>query len=174
MPRKVPGSHKQKKIKLINQRATKRGEEAPIHVPERGPAPWLKPSARPDAHRAGPGGKLALQSRFISMPPQYVEKTRDLAFSERVARPLPGSAACLPLELVINPAGDNLTVPVRPRFRYGQTKKEVERNEEGIFRKWLASTRETVEDWVSVETGPDEWPHSPSWFETNLEVWCQL
>lgn len=88
---------------------------------------------------------------------------------------------------------------------YGQTKKEVEKNEEGMFKKWLKATEEIVKDWVvnekidehiegasiegntqqdvedaaekedgGVEDGQEVWPRSPSWFETNLEVWRQL
>jgi hypothetical protein len=41
-----------------------------------------------------------------------------------------------------------LTCPARPKFKFGQTKKEVERNEEGWFKKWLRATQEIVEDWV--------------------------
>jgi hypothetical protein len=94
-----------------------------------------------------------------------------------------------------------LTCPTRPKFRYGQTKKEVERNEEGMFARWVAGTRGFVEEWVEggeeekreegeeeevdpagVEEMEDEgdgekvWERlrSPTWFETNLEVWRQL
>jgi hypothetical protein len=91
--------------------------------------------------------------------------------------------------------GGRLTCPSRPKFRVGAGKKEVERNEEGWFRQWLAGTEAVVEEWVEGGEGDTEegnegeegiggreedreegvtWPRSPSWFETNLEVWRQL
>jgi len=70
------------------------------------------------------------------------------------------------------------------------TKKEVEKNEEGWFKKWMKSTDEIMDDWIDgepveepvimksedqdeVEKKPS-WPRSVSLFETNLEVWRQL
>jgi len=84
-----------------------------------------------------------------------------------------------------------LTCPARPKFRVGQTKKEVETNEEGWFKKWLEGVDGVMKPWIDGEgeeedqDGDDEgevkeevddgqWPRSPSWFEANLEVWRQL
>lgn len=69
------------------------------------------------------------------------------------------------------------------------TKKEVEKNEEGWFKKWMDTTGDIMDAWIdgAEETivekvdratdereKPAEWPRSVSWFETNLEVWRQL
>ncbi len=68
-----------------------------------------------------------------------------------------------------------LSCPSRQKFKFGQTKKEVEKNEEGWFKKWLRSTQEVIESWVTGEEEEEGvWPRSTSWFETNLEVWRQL
>lgn len=82
-----------------------------------------------------------------------------------------------------------LTCPSRPAFNVGQTKEEVESNEEERYAEWMRDTRgfveAWVEDWVESEDSADESDgdegeaplrelRSPTWFETNLEVWRQL
>jgi hypothetical protein len=89
---------------------------------------------------------------------------------------------------------ERLSCPARPKFKFGQTKKEVERNEEGVFGKWLEGVKGVVQDWSEgggdvregelavdneekVEEDEEDvvkWPRGSSWFETNLEVWRQL
>lgn len=181
MPRKQPFSNKQKKSQLLIKRAAKRGDEELAAVVKK---PVNRRPGRSDMNPSG-GPRLALESKFVSIPKNYQERTRDLAYSSPLERPLPDESAAFPLHLVANPAAAPLTVPARPKFRYGQTKKEVEKNEEGVFRKWMAGVRGTVEAWVEDgawsgkpvdDDGPKglEWIHSPSWFETNLEVWRQL
>lgn len=167
MPRKTPYSHKKKKAQLQQQRAKKRGEESELvtHQKKRRQAPGRSDPNAGDRVRA-------LESRFVSLPPRFLERTRDLAFADPLPRPLPPTSAQLPIKLVERKEGAKLSVPSRPKFRYDQTKKEVEKNEEGVFRKWLEGTREVVDAWVAGEE--DGWPRSPSWFETNLEVWRQL
>lgn len=68
------------------------------------------------------------------------------------------------------------------------TKKEVEKNEEGIFTKWLDQTDEILHKWVNkdapepapevegeVPTEPElVMPRAPTHYERNLEVWRQL
>ena len=114
---------------------------------------------------------MRLQSKFIALTPEYIARTRDLAYSTVLDRPIPPQNAEFPIDLLLRDEG-KLTCPTRPKFRYDQTKKEVEKNEEGMFKKWLKTTEETVEEWV--HGGDEEWPRSPTWFETNLEVWRQL
>ncbi|BEI88039.1 uncharacterized protein CcaverHIS019_0107570 [Cutaneotrichosporon cavernicola] len=162
MPRRRPFSAKQKKEQVQAKRALKRGEDIPTPTRRRPPSN----SPRKVASR------VALESRFVTLPPGFLDRTRDAAYADTLPRPLPPSASLFPLDLLTRPS--NLSVPARPKFRYGQTKKEVERNEEGVFRKWLASTRAEVTEWMetSLEEGGE--PRSPSWFETNLEVWRQL
>jgi hypothetical protein len=88
--------------------------------------------------------------------------------------------------------GGKLTCPSRPAYKPGQSKEEVERNEEEVFRQWMRDTRGFVEQWVDDELVQEEQDEeqeedqaseelqnekelrSPTWFETNLEVWRQL
>ncbi|KAG8803593.1 hypothetical protein FRC17_006158, partial [Serendipita sp. 399] len=85
--------------------------------------------------------------------------------------------------------------PKRPKWRYDQTKKEVEKNEEGLFSKWLREMDTIVEQWQAPpamataerDDGTKEegtssretensiiYKRSPTYFERNLEVWRQL
>jgi hypothetical protein len=75
------------------------------------------------------------------------------------------------------------------------TKKEVEKNEEGYYARWLDETEGVVRAWVEGEEETEQdgaeqevdgdeiaafkvggglTRRSPTWFETNLEVWRQL
>lgn len=72
------------------------------------------------------------------------------------------------------------------------SKKELEANEEGLFRKWLEQTDNLVLQWrlnvaesLNNSAGIDDinykkskaeprMPQSPTYFERNLEVWRQL
>ncbi|TXT10992.1 hypothetical protein VHUM_01743 [Vanrija humicola] len=172
MGRKKPFSHKQKKAQLQTSRARKRGDD---DEDGGGRQSNTRQHRRPLPSRSAPKGPtLRLESRFISLPPHYLERTRDLAFSTPLERPLPGTAAVFPVDVVTrSPPTGKLVIPARPKFRYGQTKKEVEKNEEGVYKKWLSGTRATLDEWVLGEE-ENGWPVSPSWFETNLEVWRQL
>jgi hypothetical protein len=71
-------------------------------------------------------------------------------------------------------------------YRYDMEKKEVEKNEEGLFAKWIAEMDENVDAWrsegiVDEKDENDQIIHSvealkrsPTYFERNLEVWRQL
>lgn len=71
-------------------------------------------------------------------------------------------------------------------YRYDMEKKEVEKNEEGLFAKWIAEMDGNVEAWrsegvVDEKDENDQILHSvealkrsPTYFERNLEVWRQL
>jgi hypothetical protein len=71
-------------------------------------------------------------------------------------------------------------------YRYDMEKKEVEKNEEGLFAKWIAEMDNNVETWrsegVVVENSQDDQSdhsvealkRSPTYFERNLEVWRQV
>jgi hypothetical protein len=62
----------------------------------------------------------------------------------------------------------------------------VEKNEEGLHKKWIAQMDQIVEDWQkghqkNQDEGDEikpqgmlEMPRSPTYFERNLEVWRQL
>ncbi|KAK4688597.1 large subunit GTPase 1, partial [Tremellales sp. Uapishka_1] len=200
MPRHKPFSHKQKKAQLKDARAVKRGEltteeastahttrMASRRVGTIGPSKSLL-SGKPQ------GGDLTtrkLQSKFTTVSADYLERTRNLAFKEVLERPLHGDSAVFPMELVEERDKERLSCPARPRFRVGQTKKEIERNEEGMFEKWLSGVDEVINEWLDGEDEEDiderdageldeereeveKWPRGPTWFETNLEVWRQL
>lgn len=183
-PRAVPYSHKKKRKQLLTKRALKRGEEVPDYVKTNGTVPL----DRSHRQRSVAQDVLELRSRFIAIPHDYAIRTRDAAWADVLTRPIPDSLATFPLDLVDNPAGKGLSVPSRPPFEFGQTKREVEANEEDVYRKWLANARDTVESWMEGddedEDEDDEYDRrseekttelrSPSSFETNLEVWRQL
>lgn len=232
MPRRKPFSAKQKKVQMQDKRAVKRGDldASEVRIPSHPTRP-SRPSRRP-----GPGGgssgvgiegtsglsSTRLQSKFIALTPAYLASTRDLAYSYPLPRPIPATNAVFPIEVMRRDNGE-LTCPARPKFRYDMTKKEVEKNEEGVFARWLNTTETVVKTYVAkaaqaaeeravaeeenermggeVGVNEDEGVdgegtiigqregvdaeqeegaallrsmQSPTWFETNLEVWRQL
>jgi hypothetical protein len=184
MPRRQPASAKQRKVQLQGRRALKRGDIDLLSVKP-------KPSRRgPNTPFTAESSSRRLQSRFISVSPDYLDLTRDLAHNTRLPRPIPASSAEFPIDILVGQdAVRKLSCPGRPKFRVGATKKEVEGNEEGWFRKWLEGMEEVMRNWVEgedskeddvegpeggQEEGSSRWPRSTSWFETNLEVWRQL
>ena len=59
------------------------------------------------------------------------------------------------------------------------SKTEVEKNEEGQFKKWLDQTDQVLKEWVDGGSSPPDqgegaMPRAPTHFERNLEVWRQL
>lgn len=191
MPRRKPASAKQKKLYLQDKRAVKRGDldAADLQTVAHKPA---NPKSRYQKSDPKLGEEVSnrLQSRFVTVSPEYLERTRNLAHSDELVRPIPSDYALFPIELLERDKGKRLTCPARPKFRYDMTKKEVEKNEEGCFKKWMKSTEDIMDEWIDgedeeedsgpVSEGQDEqekkpkWPRSVSWFETNLEVWRQL
>ena len=204
MQRRKPFSAKQRKEQLQLKRAVKRGDVPP-------PAP-----AKPDRHRKGRKGPTGqplaanarppaadasrrLESSFVKLPPAFLESTKALAASLPLTRPIPPDRAILP-DVDKPPHGAHdapLTCPKRPKWRYDMSKKEVEANEEGLFRKWLAQTDDAVNAWATSQsfaaptgrtsppaaahepapgeaTATERMPHAPTSFERNLEVWRQL
>jgi hypothetical protein len=111
-----------------------------------------------------------------------------VASTTALPRPIPLESAVLDTNRLSGGSVDenSLIAPRRPKWRYEQSKKEVEKNEEGIFGKWLKDTDALVEQWQTVESDPtsgtpeqksDEqhkFNRSPTYFERNLEVWRQL
>ncbi|GJN89589.1 hypothetical protein Rhopal_002576-T1 [Rhodotorula paludigena] len=156
--------------------------------------------ARDEQH----AGRMALESRFIRLPKHVAEQHRQVAASDKLRRPVPDELGVLrPEDLMpqaaggssslgvdgaqrtgdfVPAAGENseveLTCPKRPKWRYDQTKKEVEKNEEGIFRKWLDATDEILARHTAPPLDEDGQPvgpaGSPTFFERNLNVWRQL
>ncbi|TKA50181.1 hypothetical protein B0A53_06412 [Rhodotorula sp. CCFEE 5036] len=132
--------------------------------------------ARDDVH----AGRMKLESRFIRLSKDRADENRLRAANERLHRPIDPSLAVLHEEDLVPPkrtaaellvAGekdasvDELTCPKRPKWKYTMTKAEVEKNEEGVFRNWLAAT----DALIARDTDA-----SPTFFERNLNVWRQL
>lgn len=170
MPRRKPHSHKEKKAVLQATRAAKRGESPPPLKPKQAAK---KKTGRSAFNAPVRRGITALETKFLALPQGYAERTRNLAWSQPLPRPLPPSSAVFDVGLVDNPAGYGLSVPARPKFRFDMTKTQLEKNEEGLFKKWLEKTGEIVHDWVDGGEAQGT-VRSPNWFETNLEVWRQL
>ncbi|WVQ70681.1 hypothetical protein IAR50_000203 [Cryptococcus sp. DSM 104548] len=187
MPRKVPISNKRRKEQLLVKRALKRGdmteeEHDKLRAQQKQKTEKKRPGQVAARSEATEASSRKLQSKFIALSSDYVVRTRELAYALPLERPLPASSAEFPLGILEDRDPERrLTCPARPKFRYGQTKKEVEKNEEGVFKKWLKGVTEVVQEYVDgeeeqVEVGDETYslPRGPTWFETNLDVWRQL
>ncbi|KAF8513455.1 hypothetical protein JB92DRAFT_2923353 [Gautieria morchelliformis] len=195
MARRKPASSKQRKAELQLKRAIKRGD---IPAPPPQPKPPRGHRARPPrgvptVSTADPSSKR-LQSAFLKVEPEFLEKSKYVAATERLPRPLPRESAVLDAAEVAYDKGGQLTCPKRPKWRFDMAKKEVERNEEGVYQKWMSEVDAHIEAWRRTEpeiTGPKDAvetstssvanidaspsvPASPTYYERNLEVWRQL
>ncbi|KZO95953.1 P-loop containing nucleoside triphosphate hydrolase protein, partial [Calocera viscosa TUFC12733] len=186
MPRRKPTSLTAKKASQKQKRAIKRGDTSP---PPPAPAQRRKrpghPSRPPVPGRAreereDDAVKLAarrLESRFLKPSPSYLALSAERASTRPLRRPIPPSAARFPRELLFEDEhGRDLTCPKRPKWRYEMTKKEVERNEEGVFAKWKSETEGRFAQWLEQEreSEGEGAGGGPSYYEWNLEVWRQL
>lgn len=188
MPRRKIVSTRQKKADQQLKRAVKRGDV---------PAPDPKKPQQKRKRRVGPTGHIVgapenaaqiesarkLQSAFIQLPPTFLEETRNLASNLLLSRPIPDEKAIYHnFDNDGDPSIAPLSCPKRPKWRFEMSKLEVERNEEGYFKKWLDQTDDALAKWQNKEElaladGSDasqSMPRSPSYFERNLEVWRQL
>jgi hypothetical protein len=185
--RRKPTSTRQKKADQKLKRAIKRGEV---------PVPEPKKSFRPKI-RVGPAGNIIgpstpnptikaarrLQSIFISLPRNFLEETKSLASTVPLIRPIPPENAIY-VDTAEDAADITLSCPRRPKWRFDMTKKELERNEEGVFRIWLEEMDNALGKWQDRKLKVREKqakdidsrtkPPSPTFFERNLEVWRQL
>ncbi|CED84549.1 Predicted GTP-binding protein MMR1 [Phaffia rhodozyma] len=199
MAKRKPQSTKQRKAQLQEKRAIKRGDIDPPDKPK--PFNTRKPNpGRIRETTANAPRSQQLVSKFLPLTPQYLANSKTLSLTLPLDRPLPDEISTFPIEL-ISQSGltKQLTVPRRPKWRYEMTKKEVEANEAGLFKKWLAGMDECVERWRKTEekneseekaeidgAGEDgkedrevksqqiRWPKSTTYFERNLEVYRQL
>jgi len=167
------------------KRAIKRGEvERP--EPSRKPHPKRRKRVGPTGNIIGAVAetpkRLELQSAFIKSSPEFLEESRSVAAIAPLPRPIPPDAAVLSNvdPGTLDPSA--LTCPQRPRWRFDMSKLEVERNEEGQFKKWLERSDQIVEQWQKERDARRKaeglegstMPPSPTYFERNLEVWRQL
>ena len=197
MPRRKPISNKQKKEQLQQKRAIKRGDLEPPPPPPKHDRKGKRPARPQQSDASAPAAEAArrLQSAFVKLPKDFLEHTKRLAGSLPLPRAVPAAAAvwddALPVPAPAQSGsgssgqgqGQGLACPRRPKWRYDMSKKEVEKNEEGLFRKWLDTTDALVSTWDAAATPdvhsapPDSegrMPHAPTSFERNLEVWRQL
>lgn len=86
-----------------------------------------------------------LQSAFVKLPENFLDQTRVLAATLPLTRPIPRQTRLFPSKSF--DAESILTCPQRPKWRFDMSKIEVEKNEEGLFRKWLDQTDDAVEKW---------------------------
>ena len=178
--RRKPTSTRQKKADQQLKRAIKRGD-----VPH--PEPKKNPRHRKSKIGNSDNAVLVesarkLQSTFIKLPPKYLEETALLASTLPLFRPIPIEKATFKsFHIEVDLQTAVLSCPKRPKWKFEMSKLEVERNEEGVFKKWLAQTDQLLEEW---QNGEEQNPgdittaaaqlRSPSYFERNLEVWRQL
>lgn len=114
-------------------------------------------------------GRMQLESRFLRLPQDVLEHHRTVAATEPLDRPINDDLGVLRWSDLEPTAKDNIpamTCPRRPKWRYSMSKLEVEKNEEGMFRQWLAQTDESLRAFTKQT--------SPTFFERNLNVWRQL
>ncbi|KAJ9122967.1 hypothetical protein QFC24_004005 [Naganishia onofrii] len=215
MARKKPASNKQKKAALQEQRAIKRGD-IPAGTPREHTNIKLKPSASQNAlpSRSEALGTVdwqarrkarELQSAFTGLSKTYVEAANRKAFNVPLPRPLPPSAVLFrnPVQQEtdeqvrekVKELDERLYCPIRPKWRHSMTKKELDRNEEMVFGRWLEEMDATHGEYLQLphmddndtegnqhrgsgerERGKDDasTTRSPSFFERNLSVWRQL
>lgn len=190
MPKR-PVSGKQHKAELQLKRAIKRGEVPP---PEHKPTQKRRTkdvkstpgrSARQQLSSGTVESAQKLQSSFHKLSPAFLDKTKHLA----ATLPLPRPLTRIRLQpFVGSDKAAALTCPKRPKWRFDMSKNEVEKNEEGLFKKWIAHTDSIVSSWVEdgvvnehdsgvaleAEAEPTTMPRSTTYFERNIEVWRQL
>ncbi|BGP15316.1 hypothetical protein JCM10213_002625 [Rhodosporidiobolus nylandii] len=208
MARKKPQSGKARKQQLQASRAHKKATHVPVPFPADAASPLSSSlsSSRPTTSkddRLGQryrtpeqrerdtlhAGRMALESRFIRLPKGVQELHRMSAATEVLPRPVPDEAGVVREEEIAprleGEGEEELSCPKRPKWSYMQTKKEVEKNEEGMFKKWLASTDATIARLSSPSSslpGQDDEEgevdpttvRSPTFYERNLQVWRQL
>lgn len=161
--RKKPNSAKQKKAALQDKRAAKRGDvDQPQTTARSGTAARSGKNAtvgvkshlaRSDGDSSAANKVKALQSRFLKLSPIYLARTQAIAFNVPLPRPIPAESVIYqdiasrdaPPELLAR-----LACPRRPKWRYGMTKKEVERNEEGLFVKWMDEMQDVMSEYLSL------------------------
>ena len=197
MPRKIAFSAKQRREQLRLKRAVKRGDISPPPPIKRKTRKQPTGTRHSTSRAAAATSTRRLESSFLKLPQAFLEKTRVLASTLPLPRPIPPELAILSDVDKPAPGADSsplnqLTCPRRPEWRYDMSKKEVEANEEGLFKKWLAQTDASLNAWCSTDDvvqhapdapahiqpaasdKPESMPHAPTAFVRNLEVWRKL
>ncbi|CAE6462086.1 unnamed protein product [Rhizoctonia solani] len=184
MPRRKPFSAKQRKVQLQEKRAIKRGDlptpaaESSHKKSKRKPGAGRRPATDSDVALAAASRTRMLVSSFLKPSPQFLEASKKAASTETLGRPILESSKILNPS-ICEASDQGLTCPRRPKWRYEMTKKEVEKNEEGLFAKWVAQTDETINGWreanlVQLQGSSETILPAPTYYERNVEVWRQL
>ena len=100
MHRRIANSHKKRKAQLKRKRAVKRGDTspppAPVHDRSR-----RRPFVKANSSQVHPenvevvASARRLQSAFIKLPKEFLNRTSDLATALPLERPISGDAALL-------------------------------------------------------------------------------
>ena len=182
MHRKKPASGKQHKAQLQAKRARKRVGSEPQNDAS------SSSSALPIT-RAPISPQRRLESSFVRFPATLLDQSKAVAASVALVRPINAGASIWTLHSgrILSEEEAQMRAQMacmhRPKWRYDMSKNEVEKNEAGLFAKWLAKSDSLVEEWMSAAEkqrsslpagAPNAMPISPSIFERNLEVWRQL
>ncbi|QRW24653.1 50S ribosome-binding GTPase [Rhizoctonia solani] len=168
MPRRKPFSAKQRKAQLQEKRAIKRGDlPGPIVDTNikrtKKKAGGRRPATDSDAAVATANRARMLISSFLKPSPQFLEASKKAASTEILVRPIPESSAILSPG-ICEVSDQGLT---------------FEKNEEGLFAKWIAQTDEAINTWrqanlVPVQGTTESILPAPTYYERNIEVWRQL
>lgn len=113
---------------------------------------------------------MRLESRFLRLPLELIQHYQNISATQELIRPIPAQLSYCLSQDVASVEIANLNCPKRPKWNFDMTKKEVERNEEVYFEKWLAQTDSALSTYSSTLGGTP----SPSFYERNLQVWRQL
>lgn len=203
----IPNSGKNKKSALIVARANKARRAVPTPHPldalelaaRPAPALPLQASSRPSGVQRfrtveeqerddSKAARFKLESRFLRLPLELLHHHRVVCATEPLVRPIPESSGVLRVSEFQPDELEGLSCPKRPKWSYNSTKKEVEKNEEGVFAKWLKSTDDLLGSFSRCALSCDAVERTlilhefsslastpaPTFFERNLNVWRQL
>ncbi|KAF8973507.1 hypothetical protein BDZ97DRAFT_1911995 [Flammula alnicola] len=139
-PRRKPTSTRQKKADQQLKRAIKRGDVPPPEVKKT--PHHRKPRLGPTGHVIGASDTSAVESARKLQADEYIASNLSLS------RPISYEQAIFhSFDHDGDPDIEALSCPKRPKWRFDMSKLEVERNEEGYFKKWLAQTDEALKKW---------------------------
>lgn len=207
-PRRKPASSKQKKAELKVKRAIKRGDLPPDAAINASSKRGRRPPHGKQPLAPNVDASRRLESSFVKFSPEFLEKAKRKSSVLPAIRPITADKLLFPVEThTLNhstatalDAVPTVTVLKRPKWRYEMSKKEVESNEVGVYKKWLEGNDRIIQAWKAEETTPedvagssensektaeesvspqltntpDRMPYAPPLFERNLEVWRQL
>jgi hypothetical protein len=94
-----------------------------------------KPPADDDAALVIAARSRMLVSSFLKPSAEFLEVSKKAAATEPLVRPVPESSRVLSVGVSGTVEDRALVCPGRPKWRYEMSKKEVEKNEEGLFAK---------------------------------------